>query len=123
MRTCAPTRTFNDEATLADVMRFAYIAAQSEYGIESEAQAGKGYADLIFMPYTTGERLPMVVELKYNKTADEAIGQIEKRHYVKYFDKFSYKGDILFVGINYDSGKGKDGSDGTYTVRFETVKI
>ncbi|MCD8205943.1 MAG: PD-(D/E)XK nuclease domain-containing protein, partial [Clostridia bacterium] len=101
----------------------AYISAYGRYRIESEAQAGKGYADLIFMPYDAGRNLPMITELKYNKTADEAIGQIEKRHYVKYFDKFSYKGDILFVGINYDSGKGKDGSDGTYTVRFETVKI
>ena len=43
----------------------------------------------------------MVIELKWNKSADTAIEQIKRR---QYSDKISeYSGDILLVGINYDT--------------------
>ena len=42
----------------------------------------------------------MVVELKWNKSAEGAIGQIKERNYPQVFEE--YGSDILLVGINYD---------------------
>ena len=55
----------------------------------------------------------MVVELKYNQTADSAIQQIKSR---RYQGALSGYGDrILLVGVNYDA----DGAD----IKKHTCKI
>lgn len=41
----------------------------------------------------------MVVELKWNKSAEGAISQIKAKDYIKALDDF--QGNILLVGINY----------------------
>ena len=64
--------------------------------------AGKGYADLVFIPRANAGRKPaMVVELKYNKEADTAIKQIKDRRYQGVLRGYSDR--ILLVGINYDT--------------------
>ena len=42
----------------------------------------------------------IVIELKWNKSADSAIKQIKKRHYPQALEGIEQ--DILLVGINYD---------------------
>ncbi len=42
----------------------------------------------------------MIIELKWNKSAESAIAQIKERKYVKGLEEYS--GNILLVGINYD---------------------
>ena len=42
----------------------------------------------------------MVVELKWDKSAEGAISQIKDKKYVTALEE--YKGNILLVGINYD---------------------
>jgi hypothetical protein len=42
----------------------------------------------------------MVVELKWNKSAEGAIAQIKNRNYPQALDGFG--SDILLVGVNYD---------------------
>lgn len=42
----------------------------------------------------------LVVELKWNKTADTALQQIKDRKYPQSLEQ--YTGNILLVGINYD---------------------
>jgi RecB family endonuclease NucS len=42
----------------------------------------------------------MVVELKYGKSAEEAVAQIRDKQYVDSLKE--YRGNILLVGINYD---------------------
>ena len=42
----------------------------------------------------------MIVELKYNETAESAIAQIKERKYIEGLK--NYKEVILLVGINYD---------------------
>ena len=46
------------------------------------------------------ESIPMIVELKYDRSAEGAIHQIEEKNYVKALEE--YKGNVLLVGINYD---------------------
>ncbi len=91
--------TYNDEDALSCVVNIAYIFSLSYYSIVREMPAGKGFADMVFIPKVPGYPA-MVVELKYDKTVESAISQIKKKSYV---DSLSfYKGDILLVGINYD---------------------
>ena len=67
-----------------------------------ELPAGKGYADFAFIPRANaGWRPAMLVELKYNQSADTAIKQIKERRYQGALSGYSDK--ILLVGINYDA--------------------
>lgn len=42
----------------------------------------------------------MIIELKWDKTAQGAIRQIKEKQYVDALDE--YCGELLLVGINYD---------------------
>lgn len=46
----------------------------------------------------------MIVELKYNKSAESAILQIKDKRYAGRLK--DYKGNLLLVGINYDKNAG-----------------
>lgn len=54
----------------------AYYNAINEYTIVDEMPAGKGYADIIFIPRPFSDKPAMIIELKYNKSAEGAIAQI-----------------------------------------------
>ena len=97
---------YNDENSLSCVLTMAYFTAPAYYDIIREHPAGKGYADFIFKPRANaGGRPAMVVELKYNQSADTAIKQIKEKRYQGALSGYSDK--ILLVGINYDA-EGKD---------------
>ncbi len=92
---------YNDENSLSCVLTMAYFAAPAYYDIIREHPAGKGYADFIFKPRANaGWRPAMVVELKYNQSADTAIKQIKEKRYQGALSGYGDK--ILLVGINYD---------------------
>ena len=65
-----------------------------------ELPAGNGYADIVYLPKKDSQLPALVIELKWNKTAEGAIAQIKDRRYPDAIR--SYGGDILHVGINYD---------------------
>ena len=80
----------------------AYFTAPAYYNIVREMPDGKGFADFVFIPRANaGWRPAMVVELKYNKSADTAIKQIKEKRYQGALSGYSNK--ILLVGINYDA--------------------
>ena len=90
---------YNHEACLQSAIRFAYFYATSRYTIISELPAGKGYADVVFIPYIPNVPA-MIVELKRNQSTGAALQQIESRQYFNVMDK--YQGDLLLVAVNYD---------------------
>ena len=90
---------YNHEAGLQSAIRFAYFYATSRYTIISELPAGKGYADVVFIPYVPNVPA-MIVELKRNQTTGAALAQIENKQYFNVMDK--YQGDLLLVAVNYD---------------------
>ena len=55
----------------------------------------------------------MIVELKYNKSAEGAIEQIKKKQYADSLK--DYSGEILLVGINYDK------ADKRHTCKIEKI--
>ena len=98
---------YNDENSLSCVLTMAYFTALGYYNIIREMPAGKGFADFAFIPRANaGYRPAMVIELKYNKSADTAIKQIKEKKYQGALSDYSDK--ILLVGISYDvDGKDK----------------
>ena len=92
--------SYNDENSLACVLSMAYIWAKNEYVIHREYATGKGYADLVMIPRRNVSKPALVVELKFNHSADTAIDQIKRKQYPAKLAE--YTGDILLVGINYD---------------------
>ncbi|MCM1231654.1 MAG: ATP-binding protein [Ruminococcus flavefaciens] len=91
---------YNDENSLSCVISIAYYSARKTYTIERELPAGKGYADLVFRPRKNNSNPAMIVELKYDKSAEGALVQIKKKQYIDCLK--DYSGEILLVGINYD---------------------
>ena len=93
---------YNDENSLSCVLTMAYFTAPAYYNIVREFPAGKGFADMVFIPRANaGNRPAMVVELKYNQSADSAINQIKERRYQGALSGYSDR--ILLVGVNYDA--------------------
>ena len=91
---------YNDENSLACVLTVAYIWARNEYVIHREYATGKGYADLVMIPLRNVAKPALVIELKFNHTADTAIDQIKRKEYPTKMAEYS--GDILLVRVNYD---------------------
>ena len=92
-------RSYNNEDALASAIYLAYVHALNEYTIIKEMTAGKGFADVVFIPAKT-DKPAMVIELKRNGTTESAIKQIKERQY--FAPLGNYKGRLLLVGINYD---------------------
>ena len=99
--------TYNDENSQAFpaervwcAIGLAYYSARKDYKLVREFPAGKGFADIVFLPLPHTDQPAFIVELKYDKTADTAIQQIKDRQYTQALE--GYRGDVLLVGINYD---------------------
>ena len=92
---------YNDENSLSCAITMAYFTASAYYTVIRELPSGKGFADLAFIPLPGNSSKPaMIVELKYDKSAETAIDQIKDKRYIGALA--GYIGDILLVGINYD---------------------
>lgn len=92
---------YNDENALSYTVSLAYYAARQYYTIVRELPTGKGFADLTFIPRKKYPDKPaMVIELKWDQSADTAISQIKRKQYTDALQE--YKGNILLVGISYD---------------------
>lgn len=93
--------TYNSEAALSYAIQLAYYSAQQYYTLIPEMQAGKGYADFVYIPSPKYSDKPvLLVELKWNKDVDTAMEQIHRNKYPDALEH--YKGNMILVGINYD---------------------
>lgn len=92
--------TYNDENSLSCAISLAYYSARKDYKMIREMPAGRGFADVIFLPLPGTAKPALVIELKYDKSASTAIRQIKDRQYTQALE--GYSGEILLVGINYD---------------------
>lgn len=91
---------YNNEQALRSVIKRAYFSYGDEYVMFEELPAGAGCADVVYLP-KAGSALPvLIIELKWNQSAETALDQIRDRRYPEAFK--GYGGDILLVGISYD---------------------
>ena len=97
----ADSRSYHSEAALSYAVRLAYFSAEEYYTLIPEMPAGKGYADLVYLPSPKYPNKPaLLVELKWNRDADTAISQIHRQRYPESLEK--YRGNLILVGISYD---------------------
>ncbi len=92
--------TYNDENSLGCAVGLAYYSARKDYQLIRELPAGKGFADIVFLPLPHTKKPAMIVELKYDRSVRAAIQQIKDRQYTQAFE--GYTGEILLVGVNYN---------------------
>ena len=94
--------TYNDENSLSCAITLAFYYAREYYTIIRELPAGKGYADIAFIPRRIHADKPaLLIELKKDRTAGGAIEQIKEKNYPDALKEYS--GNLLLCGINYDS--------------------
>ena len=96
---------YNDENSLTCTILMAYYSAKAYYmNPLLELPSGKGFADVVYLPRRSVDKPALVVELKWNRSAEGAIAQIRERKYASWIE--NYTGEILLVGISYDEKKG-----------------
>jgi hypothetical protein len=96
---------YNDEESLTYcVMTGLLWSTLDDYSYHREDQAGNGRVDLVYEPITRRQPL-ILIEFKYDDSAEEAIKQIKEKEYFKRYAG-QYR-NIILVGINY-STKTKD---------------
>lgn len=91
---------YNDENSLACALTIAYFAAMKEYKFVREMPAGKGFADLLLIPYRKADQPAILLELKYDQSAQTALDQIHNKCYPNALNGLA--SSIVLVGINYD---------------------
>ena len=90
--------TYNNENALSYTLALAYIYARNHYTMIREMPTGRGFADIVLIPYR--DKPAMIIELKWNQEVKTAIDQIKEKKYPKGLEK--YKNNLLIVGISYD---------------------
>ena len=91
---------YNREDSLRSVIKLAYYTYRDYYMQWEELPSGEGYADIVYLPKHDSGWPALVIELKWNDSADGAIAQILRK---KYPDSLKdYGSEILLVGISYD---------------------
>lgn len=92
--------SYNNENSLACVLSIAYYYARNDYVMHREQPTGKGFADIVLIPRKNVDSPAIVLELKFNQSADAAIDQIHRKQYPDSI--VPYANHLLLVGINYD---------------------
>lgn len=106
---------YNNEQALRYVIKFAYIVCVDYYLKVEELPTGHGIADVVFLPKRDTSLPAMIVELKWNQTAEGAIKQIKEKDYPSLISE--YTGDMMLVGINYNE------STKEHSCKIEKIKI
>ncbi len=98
---------YNNEQALRHVVITAYLCAMDHYLRFKELASGKGYSDILFLPRNTSSKPALLIELKWNKSAGQALSQIIDKNYTHVTQKLGYTGELLLVGINYNTSTKK----------------
>ncbi len=99
---------YNDEQALRSVIKLAYFSYKDHYLKFEELPAGDGYADIVYFPKKASPMPALVIELKWNQSANGAIEQIREKRYPAALA--GYGGRIVLVGICYEKEARKNGS-------------
>ena len=82
--------------------------------------AGRGFADVVFLPLPSSAKPALVIELKYDKTVETAMRQIKDRRYAEALE--GYSGKVLLAGVSYDrDNKNKPHSCVIEKITFDPV--
>ena len=91
----SPLLSYSNEIELTAVVNLVYLAARDSYFMEREDKAGIGYVVFISIR-STEKRIDIILELKVDYTAKEAIQQIKDRKYALKFQGRLGEGRTLY---------------------------
>ena len=91
---------YNREDSLRSVVKLAYYTYRDHYLQWEELPAGDGYADVVYIPRHDSDWPALVIELKWNKSAEGAIAQILQKRYPDALKNLGCP--VLLVGITYE---------------------
>lgn len=94
-------KTSVTESLISYILKFAYVACLDRFLKVEELPSGKGLADIVFLPKQNTAYPAMLIELKWNRSAEGALKQIKEKRYPAILE--GYGGEIVLVGINYDT--------------------
>ncbi len=93
---------YANEQALKTVVAMAYLSAVDHYIRFEEIGAGRGYADMLFLPSTGSAKPALLIELKKDASAQAALDQIKTKRYGEVLERHRYHGPALLVGITFD---------------------
>jgi hypothetical protein len=99
--------TYNSETALSYVVSIAFYAAREYYNIFRELPAGKGFADIVFLPKVTKSSHPLPHSPK-NQSLNPSIPQSFNPSILQSLNPRrpqsleAYKDNLLLIGITYD---------------------
>ena len=91
---------YNNENSLSCVLNLAFYAARNKYKVVREMPAGRGFADVVLVPWRNVDLPAIVVELKWKQGVRTALDQIRERNYPASLRE--YVGEVVLCGISYD---------------------
>lgn len=94
----APT-LYNNEQALRYTVKMAYISCVDQYAKVEELPSGHGLSDTVFLPKRRSSLPAMVIELKWDISAEGAIKQIRDKNYAGL--PVMLGEEVLLVGIDY----------------------
>lgn len=112
---------YNDENSLSCVISLAYYAAKKDYVVYRELAGGKGFADIVFIPRKKVNKPAIIVELKWDKTAETAIQQIKSKNYIESLK--DYRGKVVIVGISYENNAAAENNYKKHHCKIEVVEM
>lgn len=98
---------YNKEDSLRSVIKLAYYTYRDHYIQFEELPAGEGYADIVYIPLPDSDWPALVIELKWNRSAEGAIEQILNRKYPSVLENINRRILLVAVTYNKDAGVGK----------------
>lgn len=95
---------YNKEDSLRSVIKLAYYSYRDHYIQFEELSTGEGYADVAYIPKADSDLPILLIELKWQESAESAINQILSKKYT--YGLEDYGRPVLLVGITYDKDAG-----------------
>lgn len=93
--------SYNEEQSLATVVKCAFISAMSHYVSIEESGGGQGIAVLVYVPNPRTAMPALVVELKRDKSQKSLIEEIQKTNRLEQLEVMGVP--VLLVSITYNS--------------------
>ena len=90
--------TYNNENALSYTLALAYIYARNHYTMIREMPTGRGFADIVLIPYR--DKPAMIIELKWNQEVKTAIDQIKEKKYPKGLEKYKNNDSLRSHGVS-----------------------
>lgn len=79
----SPILSYNSEIELSAVVNLVYLAARDRYRVEQEDKAGEGR---LYFYLERSDMHGIILELKIDSSAEEAVQQIKEKHYMLRFE-------------------------------------